>query len=376
MARQCHLNTCPAGIATQREDLRAKFAGTPDMVVRFFQLLAGEVRTILAGLGLPRLGDLVGRADLLQPRRLAPPLANIVPPSLLAPARACSTIAPLTASSPTPSPAMLPDGAPLDAIGAERPLRVRCHIRNTDRAFGARIAGEIAARCGDRGLPDGSVDITASGSAGQSFGAFMVPGMRLILVGDANDYLGKGMHGGEIILSRPSRSNGDEGQVLAGNTVLYGATGGRVFIAGEAGERFAVRNSGATAVVEGVGDHSCEYMTGGLIVVLGSIGRNFAAGMSGGRAYVYDRAERLAAACNPELVDIHPLDHGDRELLRRLLVEHQRLTGSVRAARVLEDPGAWSAFRKAAPRTAERPHAHRPAEPSHHRSEKMTVTVI
>ena len=187
----------------------------------------------------------------------------------------------------------------LDTIGPDHPLSVTGPIANTDRAFGAGIAGAIAARFGDRGLPDGSVQLAMTGSAGQSFGAFALPGMRLSLIGDANDGLGKGMHGGEIVVAPAARERGRANQVLAGNAALYGATGGRLFVAGLAGERFAIRNSGATAVVEGVGDHACEYMTGGTVVVLGGVGQNFAAGMTGGVIYVAGNRESLAARIQP-----------------------------------------------------------------------------
>ena len=207
-------------------------------------------------------------------------------------------------------------------------------IANTDRAFGAAIAGAIAARFGDRGLPDGSVQLAMTGSAGQSFGAFSLPGMRLSLVGDANDGLGKGMHGGEIVVAPAARERGRANQVLAGNAALYGATGGRVFIAGLAGERFAIRNSGATAVVEGVGDHACEYMTGGTVVVLGAVGQNFAAGMTGG-VDLRRRQPRVAGgAVNPQQLAIEAPTPAEQKLLRELLETHERLTGS-RVARSL-----------------------------------------
>jgi glutamate synthase (ferredoxin) len=272
MARQCHMNTCPVGIATQRPDLRNRFTGTADQLIGYLRLVAGEVREILASLGLQQLQDLVGRADLLRQRSDVKTSLALDP--LL---RACrdaglgardSRAARRLSEAPTSNPVSL-----ASATGA---------IANTDRAFGAAIAGEIALRHGDAGLPDGAIQLAVTGSAGQSFGAFSLPGMRLSLVGDANDGLGKGMHGGEIVVAPSARERGRARQVLVGNATLYGATGGRVFIAGAAGERFAIRNSGATAVVEGVGDHACEYMTGGTVVILGAFGRNFAAGMTGG----------------------------------------------------------------------------------------------
>ena len=222
----------------------------------------------------------------------------------------------------------------MDTIGPDRPLAVTGPIANTDRAYGAGIAGAIAARAGDRGLPECSVQLSMTGSAGQSFGAFALPGMRLSLIGDANDGLGKGMHGGEIIVSPAARERGRANQVLAGNAALYGATGGRLFVAGLAGERFAIRNSGATAVVEGVGDHACEYMTGGTIIVLGPVGQNFAAGMTGGVIYVAGNRETLASRINPQQLAIDAPTLAEQKQLRDLLETHERLTGS-RVARAL-----------------------------------------
>jgi glutamate synthase (NADPH/NADH) large chain len=215
-------------------------------------------------------------------------------------------------------------------------------IRNSDRATGAMLSGEIARRYGSRGLPEDTIRILARGTAGQSFGAFASPGMTLVLVGDGNDYVGKGLCGG-IVAVRPSESASfkAEEQVIVGNVVLYGATSGRAFFNGRAGERFAIRNSGATTVVEGVGDHGCEYMTGGLVVVLGSVGRNFAAGMSGGLAYVYDEDSTFQAHCNTEMVELLPLNDEDAATVKPLLAEHVARTGSPKAARLLGD---WTAL--------------------------------
>jgi glutamate synthase domain-containing protein 2/glutamate synthase domain-containing protein 1/glutamate synthase domain-containing protein 3 len=341
MARQCHANTCPVGIATQREDLRAGFAGTADMLVGYLKLIAGEVREILASLGLTRLEDLVGRADLL--RRRAGVVPSIVLDTILAPARAERPLAPLVERSPNGERPGRPSNAErrtilsselLETLSADHPLSVTGPIANTDRAYGTGIAGAIAARFGDRGLPEGSVQLAMTGSAGQSFGAFALPGMRLSLIGDANDGLGKGMHGGEIVVAPAARERGRANQVLAGNAALYGATGGRLFVAGVAGERFAIRNSGATAVVEGVGDHACEYMTGGTVVVLGTVGQNFAAGMTGGVIYVAGNRETLAARTNPQQLSIEAPTAAEQKVLRELLEMHERLTGS-RIARSL-----------------------------------------
>ena len=333
MARQCHANTCPVGIATQREDLRAAFAGTADMLVGYLQLIAGEVREILASLGLRRLEDLVGRADLLRRREGVVPAISL--DTLLTPAAAERPLAPnVERRMSNDERWTIPSSELIDTIGPDHPLKVNGPIANTDRAFGAGIAGAIAARFGDRGLPEGSVQLALTGSAGQSFGAFALPGMRLSLIGDANDGLGKGMHGGEIVVAPAARERGRASQVLAGNAALYGATGGRLFLAGLAGERFAIRNSGATAVVEGVGDHACEYMTGGTVVVLGAVGQNFAAGMTGGVIYVAGSRDTLAARINPQQLSIEAPTPAEQKLLRDLLETHERLTGS-RVARAL-----------------------------------------
>jgi glutamate synthase (NADPH/NADH) large chain len=221
-------------------------------------------------------------------------------------------------------------------------------ITNSDRAFGADIAGAIAARYGDDGLPEGSVEIAVAGSAGQSFGAFAVPGMRLLLVGDANDGVGKGMHGGEIAVAPAARERGRSRQVLVGNAALYGATGGRLFVAGVAGERFAVRNSGATAVVEGVGDHACEYMTGGVVVLLGASGRNFGAGMTGGAVYLRQPDATFVDSMD-EALRVETMTAADVAVLKELLKRHVRLTGSRIARAILRDEHALATFRRVAP---------------------------
>jgi glutamate synthase domain-containing protein 2/glutamate synthase domain-containing protein 3 len=332
MARQCHANTCPVGIATQREDLRDVFSGTPEMLVGYLRLVASEVREILASLGLRSVGDLVGRVDLLRERQGVTSMLDLS--SLRASAGAVS--APVAPQAPR-------DDREVDV---RRQITIVGAICNTDRAFGAGIAGAIAARCGDAGLPAGSVSLSMTGSAGQSFGAFALPGMRLALVGDANDGLGKAMHGGDIIVSPATRERGRAAQVLVGNAALYGATGGRVFVAGRAGERFAVRNSGATAVVEGLGDHGCEYMTGGIVVVLGAIGRNFGSGMTGGVAYVSDRRRTVTGCVNPQQVSVEPLSAADRKIARELLETHERLTGSRLARAILRNDRELTTFKR------------------------------
>ena len=355
MARQCHLDTCPTGIATQREDLRRKFTGRPEHVVNFLMAVAREVREILASLGARTLDDVIGQADLLAvaPDTSAPDegasnrtAALDVAPLLVtgtdaSPRRHTPVGATTQVGQMLPEEKLLDDAAPL----LEHGHGVLLHetIRNRDRAVGARLAGEIARRWGDGGLPYGSITYHFTGSAGQSFGAFCVPGLRLILRGDANDYVGKGMTGGEIIIA-PSTRAGFEAheQVIAGNTILYGATGGLLLVRGQVGERFAVRNSGAVAVVEGVGDHGCEYMTGGAVVVLGATGRNFGAGMSGGVAYVYDEDGRFPSRVNGELVNLERIVFTDEaKEVEALLHYHREATGSERAAQLLEN---WTAM--------------------------------
>jgi glutamate synthase domain-containing protein 2/glutamate synthase domain-containing protein 3 len=336
MARQCHLDTCPAGIATQREDLRAKFRGTPEDVIRFFTSVAEEVREILALVGARRLADVVGRVDLLtvRPGR-AGKAATLDLEGLLATAPGPRRFEQARVVEPAPDDleeqvlAHMRD-TPLGPI----PLTMTVGVTNAVRSLGARIAGELTRRHGDRRLPPGTLRLACRGAAGQSFGAFLVDGLRLDLTGVANDYVGKGLSGGEIVVRDPG---GDGGRVLAGNTCLYGATSGRLFVAGRAGERFAVRNSGAVAVVEGLGDHGCEYMTAGAVVVLGPVGRNFGAGMSGGRAFVLDTEGALAAQVNPELVEVDALDREEEAWVREALVRHARATGSAVASRLLDD---------------------------------------
>ncbi|MGI8423763.1 MAG: glutamate synthase large subunit [Chloroflexota bacterium] len=345
MARQCHLNTCPTGIATQRPELRAKFTGTPEMVMHYFAHLAQDVREIMAQLGVRSMAELTGRTDLLHYK--APP--DPAKASLLDLSSILYQIDP-TGRRPRRNMQERNDrhgDAPLDdeIISAALPALVRgekvtlaYQVRNSQRTIGARISGEIARRWTDTGLPDGSLNLNLTGSAGQSLGAFLTPGVHITLRGQANDYVGKGMHGGEIVVSPPEGATYVAHlATIMGNTVLYGATGGRLFVAGRAGERFGVRNSGATAVVEGVGDHCCEYMTGGVIVVLGDTGRNFAAGMSHGRAYVLDEAGTFPERVNRELVSLERLEDGEAAAsLRGLIEAHVERTKSVRGKEILD----------------------------------------
>jgi len=358
MARQCHANTCPVGIATQRDDLRAGYAGTAEMLIGYMTLVAGEVREILASLVLTSVDALVGRVDVLRRRTHVAPSVDLSVLLNQSVEPRTRTREPRTSNPGARTPNVEPrtptvSGDLLDTISPQHPLTVTGPIANTDRAFGAGVAGAIAARFGDAGLPDGSVHMAMTGSAGQSFGAFMLPGMRLVLVGDANDGVGKGMHGGELVVAPAARERGRSRQVLVGNAALYGATGGRAFIAGSAGERFAIRNSGATAVVEGAGDHACEYMTGGTVVVLGPVGRNFAAGMTGGVAYVLAGRHLLAARTHPQQLTIETPTAAEQIHLRELLEAHERLTGSRVARAMLRTERLLGSFCKVSPARTE-----------------------
>jgi glutamate synthase (ferredoxin) len=348
MARQCHLNTCPTGVATQRDDLRAKYFGTPEMVIRFFTHVAQEVREILAELGFHSLDEVIGRADLLEQapnasgRAGALDLTSIVTAADSAGERPRRCLQPRNdrADQSLDEQIIRDAGEALEGRGS---VRLSYEVHNQNRAVGTRLAGEIAHRYGGERLPRGSIECHLQGSAGQSFGAFLVPGVRLILTGEANDYVGKGMGGGEIAI-RPSPDSKFPGHenVIMGNTVLYGATGGSLFAAGRAGERFAVRNSGAKAVVEGVGDHGCEYMTEGVVAILGETGRNFGAGMSNGVAYVLDETGLFPSRLNPEMVNMKRVhQEEDVEMLRGLIQRHVQLTGSRRGQDILD---RWDHF--------------------------------
>ncbi|HET7468438.1 MAG TPA: glutamate synthase large subunit [Gemmatimonadales bacterium] len=367
MARQCHINTCPTGIATQREDLRAKFKGTPEQVIAYFTLLAEEVRQILAGMGFRRLDEIIGRNDLLQRvERPDVPRAQMLDLSLLlAPPPTDGLAATSRALHRTEARNDRPGVVSLDNevltelepyLESGLPFSGTYPIHNHHLAVGARVAGAIAERHGDPGLAPGSVRLRFTGSAGQSFGAFTCRGMHLELEGEANDYVGKGLSGGELVI-RPFRraayADTSHQHLIIGNTILYGATAGKLFAAGQAGDRFAVRNSGAVAVIEGAGNHCCEYMTGGIVVVLGRAGRNFGAGMSNGVAYVVDEAGTFESRVNRDMVELASLDEADLTLLHRLVREHEEKTASPRARRILVQ---WDQFvplfRKVAPKNA------------------------
>ena len=330
MVRSCHLDTCPVGIATQRPELRAKFAGTAEAIEAYLLFVAEEVRRLLAILGLRSLAEAVGRSDLLGVRETVERrTASLdVSPLLRLPRGAFAGEPQLRADGGELGERFAADAAA--ALDEPRIIDLRSPITNRDRAVGTRLGVEIARRYGGAS-PPGRVRARFEGSAGQSFGAFLSAGVELELVGEANDGVGKGMGGGRIVILPPPNDVGEA--VLLGNAVLYGATGGELFCAGRAGERFAVRNSGAVAVVEGAGDHACEYMTGGAVVVLGEIGLNVAAGMSGGELYVLDPSGRLPLRLNTELV---VAERTAGAHLRELLELHLRHTGSPRAGAVLE----------------------------------------
>ncbi len=352
MVRACHRDTCPVGIATQRPELRERYRGTPEMVASYLLLVAEEVRRLLAALGLRSLDEAVGRADLLRPRAVAPDgrAATLdVTPLLVLPdgaVRAYQGGSALQAPRDALGDRVFDDAFP--SLWDGTVLTLKYDIRNTDRAVGARLGGAIALEFGDA-APPGSIGIRCNGEAGQSFGAFLSDGVELVLTGEANDYVGKGMAGGRIVVRPPANDAGDP--VLIGNTVLYGATGGELFVAGRAGERFAVRNSGAWAVVEGVGDHACEYMTGGVVVVLGQTGTNVGAGMTGGECYVLDPSAAILGRINAALVEARRPDSAQMARLRRLVERHAELTGSPRAAALLADwSSAGAALWRIAPR--------------------------
>ncbi|HEX3538910.1 MAG TPA: glutamate synthase-related protein [Acidimicrobiales bacterium] len=341
MLRACHKDTCTTGIATQRPHLRAKFAGTAEGVASYLLFVADEVRQHLAALGLRSMDEAVGRVECLRQKKVGNPRSDsldlsalLVPPADPdEPRRFMEGVAIQRARS------ALGDRLLADAYrgvwDGER-FELSYRITNGDRTFGAALGGALALEFGTS-APRGSVRVRLQGSAGQSFGAFLTDGIWLDLVGEANDYVGKGLGGGRIVIRPPDDDAGDP--VLAGNTCLYGATGGNVWIAGSVGERFAVRNSGATAVVEGAGDHCCEYMTGGTVAVLGPIGDNIGAGMTGGGVYLWDPEHRASGQINPALVEAIRLDSADEQELRWLIEQHHELTGSPRAAALLEN---WS----------------------------------
>jgi glutamate synthase (NADPH/NADH) large chain len=366
MMRKCHLNTCPVGIATQDPELRKKFEGKPEHVVNYLFFVAEEARELMAKLGIRKFNDLIGRADLLDTRKgiehwkaKGLDFSKIFYMPQMPP-----EVARYHCEAQSHALEKALDNRLIElarpALERGEPVTIEMPIRNINRTVGTMLSGEIAKRYGHEGLPDETIHVRLAGSAGQSFGAFLARGVWLDLIGDTNDYCGKGLSGGRISVQPSPKFRGEPTEnIITGNVVLYGAIEGEAFFRGVAGERFAVRNSGALAVVEGLGDHGCEYMTGGTVVVLGSTGRNFAAGMSGGIAYVLDENGTFAKYCNTSMVTLESLlteseqeaklaralwhkSESDEATTKRLIERHARYTGSTQAKRILE---RWSEYR-------------------------------
>jgi glutamate synthase domain-containing protein 2/glutamate synthase domain-containing protein 3 len=343
MMRVCHLNTCPVGIATQDPALRKNFNGKPEFVENYFRFVAEDVRELMASLGFRTMDEMIGRVDRLE---MQPAVAHwkakgvdleqiLYQPEALDDASRRAIRAQEHGLERVLDNQLIASAAP--ALDSREPVRLELPIRNEHRTVGTMLGSEVTRRYGSAGLPEDTIVVRFTGSAGQSFGAFLPNGITLSLEGDSNDFVGKGLSGGKLLVFPPRQSTfAAHDNVIVGNVCLYGATSGEAYVRGVAGERFAVRNSGATAVVEGVGDHGCEYMTGGRVVVIGRTGRNFAAGMSGGIAYVLDVDGQFARRCNRQLVDLEPLDE-DMEFVQAALTRHVRYTGSSRAAGLLAD---------------------------------------
>lgn len=345
LMRKCHKNTCPVGVATQNEELRKRFAGKADYLVNFFTFLAQEIREYLAEIGVKKFDEIVGRSDLLSVKEgvKVSKTEHLDFSRLLYRPDECSTNAIINVTEQDHDIKNVLDRELINrsypAISSGMPVELDFPIKNTNRSVGAMLSGAVAKKYGNDGLPDGTISCTFKGSAGQSFGAFLEHGISFRLEGDANDYVGKGLSGGRIVIVPPSGTVfAPEDNIIAGNTILYGATSGEMYINGRVGERFCVRNSGATAVVEGVGDHCCEYMTGGRTVVLGPTGRNFAAGMSGGIAYVWNPKGDFDYFCNMEMVELSLIeDMADNRELYRIIGNHYKYTRSALAAKMLDN---------------------------------------
>ncbi|TMH97736.1 MAG: glutamate synthase subunit alpha, partial [Betaproteobacteria bacterium] len=351
MMRKCHLNTCPVGIATQDPQLRRKFEGKPEHVVNYFFFVAEEVRELMAQLGVRRLDELIGRTELLDMKKGVEhwKAKGLDFSRIFAMPSVPAEVARFHCETQDHGLEKALDNRLIElaqpALERGEKVLIETPIRNINRTVGTMLSHEIAKRYGHDGLPEDTIHIRFAGSAGQSFGAFLARGVVLDLVGDTNDYCGKGLSGGRISVQPSPKFRGEPSEnIITGNVVLYGAIAGEAYFRGVAGERFAVRNSGARAVVEGVGDHGCEYMTGGAVVVLGTTGRNFAAGMSGGFAYVLDVDGEFVKRCNSSMVDLEPLapESEDEASVKRLIENHARYTNSKRASQVLEK---WSEYR-------------------------------
>lgn len=359
MMRKCHLNTCPVGIATQDPELRKKFNGKPEHVINYLFMVAEEAREIMAQLGFRSINEMVGRVDMLETDTainhwkaqgidLSPLLTMARKPH--PDVQVYCTKSQDHGLSDTLDQTLIKLCA--SALEKGEKVQLDLPIRNVDRATGTTLSHEVSKRFGEHGLPENTIHIRFRGSAGQSLGAWLASGITLEVEGDANDYVGKGLSGGKIIVYPPKESKFEsEENIIIGNVALYGATEGEAFFRGVAAERFCVRNSGAKTVVEGVGDHGCEYMTGGRAVILGATGRNFAAGMSGGIAYVFDPYDRLLANCNLELVELEPVaDAADVAELKELIEKHANYTGSPVANRILSHwDDSLMKFRKVMP---------------------------
>ena len=345
MMRKCHLGTCPVGVATQNPDLRAKFDASADHVVNYFTFLAEEVREYLASLGMRSLDELIGRSDLLEMNQAIDhwKASGLDFSALLARPDVSTDVAIRKVQEQDHG---IDDILDRDLIAAAMPalehgtaVTIERPIHNYNRTTCTMLSGEVAKRYGAAGLPANTIDLHFTGVAGQSFGTFLAPGISATLLGEGNDYVGKGMNGGRIVI-RPTADAPfvwEENQII-GNTVLYGATGGEAYFAGRSGERFCVRNSGVTAVVEGIGDHGCEYMTGGTVVILGPTGRNFGAGMSGGIAFILDESRTFVRQANTGMIDLEQLsEEEDIATLRRLIEQHVSFTGSAKGQAVLDD---------------------------------------
>jgi glutamate synthase (NADPH/NADH) large chain len=344
MMRKCHENTCPVGIATQDPELRKRFNGEPEHVVNYFKMVAQEFREIMADLGFRTVNEMVGQVDCLETKNDGKQwkFKNLDLSAILY-KEPNSIYTGLYKKHEQDH--LLDDQLDWKLLDIAKPaieeikkVSASFQILNTDRAVGTILSNEISKKFGSTGLPGDTIHFKFTGTAGQSFAAFNTTGLTLELEGDANDYFGKGLSGAKLIIYPSSRSAFvPEENIIIGNVAFYGATSGNAYIRGKAGERFCVRNSGVHAVVEGVGDHGCEYMTGGRVVVLGDVGRNFAAGMSGGIAYVYDVKSNFTSMCNKEMVDLDPVENGDIEELKRMISDHFQFTNSTVAKFILDD---------------------------------------
>ena len=348
MARVCHTNKCPVGVATQKEELRKRFKGIPENVVNFFLYIAEEVRQIMSSIGVSNMEELIGNQEFLSARNIDLPKTSNIDLSSLVNKHSTPDRSWLKHSKTAHSNGsvledeFLSDTEFIDSIKNHEILTKEIEIKNTDRSVCAKISGEIAELHGNTGFK-GKLNLNFKGYAGQSFGAFLLKGMNVQLIGEANDYVCKGMNGGILTIIPPKIEKTSSEQVILGNTCLYGATGGKLFALGKSGERFAVRNSGATAVTEGAGDHCCEYMTGGKVVILGSTGRNIGAGMTGGIAFIIDENNDLSNKVNKEIVSIQKITTlKQEEILLEIIREYRAQTNSLKAAKIIEN---WSHFK-------------------------------